>query len=71
MILINTISWARTENGDFLVRHGSRVLEALMLTRRDNGKVGFPGGFLNTGESVLHGARRKLCEEALGYDSVS
>ena len=63
-------SWARTEDGQLVVQQGSRVLESIMITRSGSGKVGFPGGFLKPGESVLNGSRRKFIEEALAYDSV-
>ena len=68
--IAHVISWARAEDGSFLIRQGNRVLEALMLTRRDNGKVCFPGGFVNPGESSLRAAHRKLAEETLAYELV-
>ena len=53
------------------MRQGARVLECMMITRSGSGKVGFPGGFLQPGESILNGSRRKFAEETLAYDLVS
>ena len=65
-------SWARDSKGDFVKRiGGSRVLEAIILTRRDNGKFTLPGGFVLAGEAPSVTARRKLTEEALGSKIVS
>ena len=49
---------------------GSRVLEAIILTRRDNGKFTLPGGFVLAGEAPSVTARRKLTEEAFGIKIV-
>ena len=53
-----------------LIRLGSRVLEMILLTRHDNGKLAVPGGFVLPGESAVEAARRKLAQEAFAIESV-
>ena len=43
---------------------GSLMIEAALVTRRDNKKLAFPGGFCNAHETAKHAALREWFEEA-------
>ncbi len=42
------------------------MLEAVLITRSDNGKLAFPGGFVSPGEELTETLKREFGEEALG-----
>jgi ADP-ribose pyrophosphatase len=58
--------WATDAAGDFVLSGGKRVLEVVLITRSDNGKLAFPGGFVNPGETLSDTLKREFGEEALG-----
>ena len=64
------IRWARDETGEMVMHQGKRVLEAVLLTRRDTNRFAFPGGLIKPGESVLKTVRQKLASQVLGIDKV-
>ena len=53
-----------------VMHQGKRVLEAVLLTRRDTNRFAFPGGLIKPGESVLKTVRQKLASQVLGIDKV-
>ena len=54
-----------------MYRNGKRVMECILIRRKDNGKLALPGGFIAMGESVEEAAKRKFTEKALGGNPVS
>ena len=66
----NNHSWSLTDSGEFLYRNGKRVMECVLIRRKDNGKLALPGGFLDPTESPQMAAKRKFSEKALGGNMV-
>ena len=58
-----------TPSGEFLYKDNKRVMECVMVRRRDNGKLALPGGFIMPEEATTDAKKRKFAEKALGsYD---
>ena len=61
-----------TPRGEFLYKDNKRVMECVMVRRRDNGKLALPGGFIMPEEAMNDAKKRKFAEKALGsYDVCS
>ena len=40
------VSWVMTASGDYLYVNNKKVMEVIMVRRKDNGKLALPGGFI-------------------------
>ena len=58
--------WAKNSDGKFFYRNDQPVLECILVHRKDDGKLAFPGGFILPGEDIAQAARRCTAEKALG-----
>ena len=58
--------WKRDENGELVYdAKGKKMLEAVLIKRKDNGEWAIPGGMVETGDSVSETLLKELAEEAM------
>eukprot|EP00730_Choanoeca_flexa_P018936 TRINITY_DN9235_c0_g3_i1.p1 TRINITY_DN9235_c0_g3~~TRINITY_DN9235_c0_g3_i1.p1 ORF type:complete len:295 (+),score=73.80 TRINITY_DN9235_c0_g3_i1:390-1274(+) len=57
--------WQRDASGKIVTRNGKRVLEMVLIKRKDNGQWALPGGMVDAGDSVGRTLRKEFGEEAL------
>ncbi|CAF0890301.1 unnamed protein product [Adineta steineri] len=56
--------WAKTEHND-----KKKVLEIILINRRDSGELAIPGGMVNAGEHVSAAIKREFIEEAINSNA--
>eukprot|EP00055_Hartaetosiga_balthica_P005007 m.14003 g.14003 ORF g.14003 m.14003 type:complete len:336 (+) comp4240_c0_seq1:66-1073(+) len=64
--------WKRDEKGNTVLdKRGRKIVEVVVITRRDNGQKAIPGGMVDKGEQVSATLKREFGEEALNSMELS